>query len=104
MFYNRFDPELLDEGDPFEIDDDNGPHLAKHSPFAPDDVYEAWVDPIRIFVAPPHPPAEWVLVARVGDEVVDVPLVRSRSGSARRCRPIGIYASGQANRALYQEG
>lgn len=42
MFYScatmkrqRFDPELLDDHDPFEIDDDNQPHLAKHYPYCP---------------------------------------------------------------------
>jgi hypothetical protein len=41
----RFDPELLDPDDPFEIDDGNRPHLAKHSPHTDADLMDASNDP-----------------------------------------------------------
>jgi hypothetical protein len=45
MDRNRFDPALLDEHDPFEIDDDNHPHLAKHSPYAAEDLGDGGLIP-----------------------------------------------------------
>jgi hypothetical protein len=41
MDRTRFDPELLDEHDPFDIDDGNRPHLAKHSPHSAEDLGDA---------------------------------------------------------------
>jgi hypothetical protein len=38
----RFDLEALDPDDPFELDDGNIPHLAKHAPFTADDALDAW--------------------------------------------------------------
>jgi hypothetical protein len=105
MARQRFDPELLDDHDPFEIDDDNWPHLVKHYPYSPDDVLRAWADPNRIFVAATaEGPADWLFVARVEDRVVQVPLAAPRDGGWRRCRPIGIYVASAALAALYEEG
>jgi hypothetical protein len=111
MFYScatmdrwRFDPELLDDDDPFEIDDDNRPHLAKHYPYSPDDLLHAWADPNRLFVAATaEGPADWLLVARVGTRLVQVPLAVPRDQGWRRCRPIGIYLASAALVALYEE-
>ena len=100
---SRFDPELLDESDPFEIDDDNRPHLAKHSPYSPDDLDEAWADPAGIFVEAERGPADWFLVASLtGDDIVPIPLAPSRSGRWRQCRPIGIYNATQTLQELYE--
>jgi hypothetical protein len=41
MNRKRFDPELLDDDDPFEIDDNNRPHLAKHYPYTPGNLVDA---------------------------------------------------------------
>lgn len=100
---SRFDLELLDESDPFEIDDDNRPHLAKHSPYSPEDLDEAWADPDGLFVEAARGPAEWFLVACTnGEDVVQIPLAPSRSGSWRQCRPIGIYKATKAQQDLYE--
>lgn len=95
----RFDPEFLDEDDPFELDDDNRPHLGKHYPYTADDLDEAWRDPDRVFVASTADgPADWLLVAHLpGRRVPQIPLAPPRSGDWRTCRPVGIY---QANAAL----
>ncbi len=44
----RFDIDALDPDDPFEIDDDNLPHLAKQAPFTAEDALDAWAfgDPL----------------------------------------------------------
>ena len=44
----RFDLEALDPDDPFELDDGNLPHLAKHAPFTAEDAVDAWTfgDPL----------------------------------------------------------
>ena len=38
----RFDIDALDPDDPFEIDDDDLPHLAKQAPFTAEDALDAW--------------------------------------------------------------
>lgn len=101
----RFDPELLDPGTPFEIDDDNRPHLAKHSPFTDEDIHDAWADPDLIFVeAAAKGPADWIALAALsGGAVVQVPLAPARNGDWRRCRPIGIYEASNTQRELYEQ-
>ncbi len=88
----RFDPELLDLRKPFEIDDGNRPHLAKHSPYTDTDLMEAWNDPNLLFA----------------EAAAD----RSRRLDPRRTRtprwvaavpPLGIYAASNAQRQLYEE-
>lgn len=39
----RFDLDLVDAHNPFELDGDNIPHLAKHAPFTHDDATDAWL-------------------------------------------------------------
>jgi hypothetical protein len=101
----RFDPELLDDQEPFEIDDENRPHLAKHYPHTADDLAEAWADPDRLFLpATIDGPADWLLVARLpAGAVVEVPLAPPRTGGWRTCRPIGIYQAGDAATRCYYE-
>lgn len=104
MDRRRFDPELLYDDDPFEIDDDNRPHLAKHYPHSPDDLFDARADPNHLFVAATaEGPADWLLVARVEGQVVQVPLAAPRNGGWRTCRPIGIYPANAGLVALYEE-
>lgn len=99
----RFDPELLDEDDPFEIDQENAPHLAKHSPYTVEDVGDAWSDEAAVFIeAAVDGPADWLLVARLsGGDIVEIPLAPARSSGWRNCRPIGIYRAGTAATRCY---
>lgn len=105
MDRNRFDPERLDEQDPFEIDDDNRTHLAKHSPYTAEDLADAWNDPKALFVpAALDGPADWLLVARLpGGDLIEVPVTTARSGEWGKCRPIGIYQAGTRNARSYQQ-
>lgn len=108
MFYVsrlRFDPELLDPDDPFEIDANNRPHLAKHSPHSDADLVDAWSDPNLLFAeAAADGPADWILIATLpGGALIQVPLAPPHRGDWRHCRPIGIYPANQTQRQLYEE-
>ena len=93
LYYNQmvdglFDPDQLDEVDPFEIDR-QAAHLFKHAPLGIPDIYEAFrSDPIFY---PAKPPADWLMVAEIAGEVVVVPLAKPDSGNILKCRPIGCY-------------
>jgi hypothetical protein len=93
----RLDLDALDPDDPFELDDGNLPHLAKHQPFTADDAVDAWTFGDPLFYEAPDGPADWLMVAQVPGEIVIVPLAPAKSGDPRKCRPIGIY---RASRAL----
>jgi hypothetical protein len=101
----RFDPELLNEHAPFEIDDGNRPHLVKHSPYTPEDLTDAWRDPNRLFfAATAEGPADWLLLARLpGGDLVQIPLAPPHSGDWRTCRPIGIYPANPIQARRYEE-
>jgi len=82
------DIDLLDDEDPFEIDD-QAPHLFKHPGLGIADVYELWrSDPLFY---PAKPPAHWLLVGEVGGRVLVVPLAPPDSDIPTKCRPIGCY-------------
>jgi hypothetical protein len=100
----RFDLEALDPDDPFELDSGNIPHLAKHAPFTAEDAIDAWTygEPL-FYPAAEEGPGDWLMVARVPGAIVVVPLAPSRSGDARKCRPIGIYVPSRTLAERYQE-
>ena len=80
----RFDLDLLDEEDPFEIDT-QAAHLFKHPHFGIDDIDDVWAsDPLFY---PATPPAHWLMCAEAGGRVLVVPLAPARSGDPHRCRP-----------------
>lgn len=85
---DRFEPDLLDDEDPFEVDEQLA-HLFKHAALGLADVHEVWeADPLFY---PAKPPAHWLLVGEVGGRVLVVPLAPARSGDVGKCRPIGCY-------------
>lgn len=95
-----FDIDLLDDGDPFEIDD-QAAHLFKHAALGPDDIHEVWgSDPIFY---PAKPPAHWLMVAEIAGEVLVVPIAPTDSGDPSRCRPIGCYRAAHHLAAQYRE-
>ncbi|MGI8902190.1 MAG: hypothetical protein ACR2IP_00655 [Solirubrobacteraceae bacterium] len=88
MAGDRFDLDVLDDEDPFEIDAQVA-HLFKHPHLGIDDITDVWTsDPLFY---PATPPAHWLMCAEISDRVLLVPLAPSRSGDPRRCRPIGCY-------------
>ncbi len=99
----RFDLEALDPDDPFELDDGNIPHLAKHAPFTADDALDAWAFGQPLFYpAAENGPADWLMVARIPGAIVVVPLAPPRIGDPRKCRPIGIYTPSRALAERYE--
>ena len=83
-----FDPNQLDEIEPFEIDR-QAAHLFKHAGFGIPDIYEGFrSDPIFY---PAKPPADWLMVAELAGQVVVVPLAKPDSKNVLKCRPIGCY-------------
>jgi hypothetical protein len=73
----RFDPGLLDEEDPFEVDTQTA-HLFKHPHLGIDDIDDVWAsDPLFY---PAKPPAHWLMCAEIGGRVLMVPLAPSRDG------------------------
>jgi len=110
----RFDLRLLDDEDPFEIDDGNRPHLFKHLPMdgrgrlvtvGPEDILDVYLygDP-SFFEAKEGGPADWLMVGMVPGLTVCVPLAPPNSGDVRRCRPIGIYKTSEADKIRYLRG
>ena len=95
------DRDLLDidhlaDHDPFEIND-QAAHLFKHAALGIDDIHEVWHSEPVFYAA--KPPADWLMVAEVGGQVLVVPLARPDSGDPTKCRPIGCY---EATRRLAQ--
>jgi hypothetical protein len=96
----RFDPGLLDEEDPFEVDA-QAAHLFKHPHLGIDDIDDVWASGPLFY--PAKPPAHWLMCAEIGGRVLMVPLAPSRSGDPRRCRPIGCYEASQALAVQYRK-
>src|SRR6266550_6323885 len=87
---SRFDPSLLDPESPFEIDERNRPHLAKHAPYTEADLLDAWADPGAIFLpAAADGPADWLFVASIPGDMIQAPLAPPDSGD-----PAGVDRSG----------
>ncbi len=75
----RFDLDLLDEEDPFEIDT-QAAHLFKHPHIGIDDIDDVWAsDPLFY---PAKPPAHWLMCAEVRG-----PGARGPDGSRAQRRP-----------------
>lgn len=94
------DIDLLDDDDPFEIDD-QAAHLFKHAPLGIDDIYEVWASEPLFY--PAKPPAHWLMVAEVAGQVLVVPITPADSHDPTRCRPIGCYNAAQHLADLYRE-
>lgn len=95
-----FDLDLLDDEDPFEIDD-QAAHLFKHPRLGVEDIYEVWQsDPLFY---PAKPPAHWLMVAEVAGVVLVVPLAPPDSDDPTKCRPIGCYVAATHLFTRYRE-
>jgi len=95
-----FDPETLDLDDPFEIDDRNRPHLAKHPPYTEEDLLDA-IFGAPVFVRASHEPAHLLMIAPIPGDMVVVPIMPARS--PRQIRPLGIYRASRKHEIAYDE-
>jgi hypothetical protein len=95
----RFDVDLLGEGDVSDIDA-QAAHLFKHPHLGVDDGHDVWAS--EPLFHPAKPPAQWLMCAEVGGRVLVVPLAPSRDGNPRRCRPIGCYEASANLAAQYR--
>lgn len=99
MAGERFDPDLLDDEDPFEIDA-QAAHLFKHPHLGIEDINDVWSsDPL---LYPAKPPAHWLMCAELAGRVLAVPLAPARSGHPSRCRPIGCYEASPGLTSQYR--
>ena len=70
MADERFDLDLLDDEDPFEIDA-QAAHLFKHPRLGIEDIRDVWASDPMFY--PAKPPAHWLTVAEVQGTVLMVP-------------------------------
>jgi hypothetical protein len=99
MDLERFDPELLSDDWPFEIDH-QAAHLFKHPYLGIQDIADVWAsDPLFY---PAKPPAHWLMVAEVEGQVLMVALAPSRDDRTK-CRPIGCYVASARLARQYKE-
>ena len=106
----RFDIDLLDDVNPFEIGDDNLIHLFKHGvgdrgvPLDLDILDEVFLhDEPRFYEADDGGEADWLMTGLVQGQVITVPLAVPRSGFRSKCRPIGVYATSKRDEAQYYD-
>lgn len=100
----RFDYDLLDDEDPFELDWGNRPHLYKHGTLSEGDLYDVWDNEPLFFPAPAEGAADWLMVAEVpGGDILMIPLAKPNSGDPRKARPIGLYEAGPSLKERYLE-
>ncbi|MGI8610587.1 MAG: hypothetical protein ACR2MY_15415 [Candidatus Dormibacteria bacterium] len=110
---DRFDTGFLDPESPFEIDEDNQPHLYKHVEeietarwvaVGIEELYDIYVTDTPLFYpAREDGPADWLMVGEVPSLILAVPLAPPRSGDVTQCRPIGIYSAPSLLRKRYLE-
>jgi hypothetical protein len=84
-----FDIDALDDEDPFEVDQGNAPHLAKHAGCDPELLYSMWAEDPQFHEAK-YRPAHWYMVARVAGTVYCATLMPSQYSGPDKCRPIGL--------------
>ena len=85
MADDRFDLDLLDDEDPFEIDA-QAAHLFKHPRLGIEVIRDVWASDPMFY--PAIPPAHWLMVAEVEGTVLVVALAPTHDGDPKRCRPL----------------
>lgn len=95
-----FDLDLLNDEEPFEIDD-QAAHLFKHPALGIDDVHDLWRSEPLFY--PAKPPAHWLMVGEVAGRVLVVPLAPPDSRDETKCRSIGCYEAAPDLANRYRE-
>lgn len=101
MAGERFDPDLLDDQDPFEIDT-QAAHLFRHPHLGIEDINDVWSRSSDPLFYPAKPPAHWLMCAEVSGRVLVVPLAPACGGDPGRCRPIGCYEASPGLASQYR--
>jgi hypothetical protein len=110
MDRGRFDINLLDPDDPFEIDDGNRPHLYKHLPVVAgkpitvgvEDLYDVYTFGNPLFYpAREDGAADWLMIGKVPGLILVVPLAPPSTFNPAQCRPIGLYTATDRERRRY---
>lgn len=96
----NFDPAQIDQDDPFEIDERNRPHLAKHPPYTEEDLFDAFFG-APLFVRAAHEPAHLLMIAPIPGDMVVVPIMPAQS--ANQIRPLGIYRASRKHKVAYDK-
>jgi hypothetical protein len=95
----RFDVDLLDPADPFEVDGGNEPHLYKHLPTVSARYISVGVDDILdvyLYGDPMYEPADeqgaadWIMIGEAPGIVLAVALAPPNNPNPSKCRPIGL--------------
>jgi hypothetical protein len=95
--------ELLDDEDPFEIDEANRPICSLMRPSAMMTL-TMYGRAIRCSSRQGLRGADWLMVAEVpGGDVLVVPLAKPNSGQVTKARPIGIYRAAERLKQRYLE-
>ena len=81
---DRFDLDLLDDEDPFEIDA-QAAHLFKHPRLGIEDIRDVWAANPMFY--PAKPPAHWLMVAEVEVTILMVPPAPARDGNPNAVAP-----------------
>ena len=109
---DRFEIDLLDPDDPFEIDDGNRPHLFKHLPAVSGRYVAVGIEEILdvyLFGDPMYLPgheegqADWVMIGETPGVVLKVPLAPPNQPDPRKCRPIGLDGASDEERRRHRE-
>jgi hypothetical protein len=96
---DRFEIDLLDPDDPFEINGGNRPHLFKHLPAVSGRYVAVGIEEILdvyLFGDPMYEPgheegkADWIMIGESPGVVLKIPLAPPNEPDPSRCRPIGL--------------
>ena len=104
-----FDPDDLDDEDPFELDDGNRPHLCNHFPYTENDLYDIFDCDSQFYPTGEGEEevdgrrrAQWLMVGQPpGEPPLVVPLAAPNSGDPTKARPISIYPATGLTKTMY---
>jgi hypothetical protein len=108
---DRLDIDALSPDDPFEVDGENAPHLAKHLFMVDGRPVRVTIGDVRDYYGaavfyeadPARGPAHWLVVCRVDSVVVTVPIIPANSSDPAKCRPIGLFETTGEDLLAYLE-